>query len=245
MAIVVAHPDDEVIGIGAQLPRMKNATFIHVTDGSPRNLADAQHAGFSNARDYAKARRKELKAALRIAGIPLAHTIELNFRDQDASLHLREITRRLSEIISRLKPKVILTHPYEGGHPDHDATAFAVHAACASVPRPPSVVEMTSYHRGPGGLVTSQFLPHMDHEIHVIQLTPEEIRLKERLFACFKTQRTMLQLFAIQTERFRLAPSYDFLSAPHPGALFYESLGFGITGRHFRSLVQTALSNKI
>ena len=29
--------------------------------------------------------------------------------------------------------RVVVTHAYEGGHPDHDAVAFAVHAAVAEV----------------------------------------------------------------------------------------------------------------
>ncbi len=35
--IVVAHPDDETIGLGAQLRRFEDALLVHVTDGAPRD----------------------------------------------------------------------------------------------------------------------------------------------------------------------------------------------------------------
>ncbi|HYG35829.1 MAG TPA: hypothetical protein VEC99_13645, partial [Clostridia bacterium] len=32
LTVIVAHPDDEVIGAGAQLPRWKKAQLVQVTD---------------------------------------------------------------------------------------------------------------------------------------------------------------------------------------------------------------------
>jgi hypothetical protein len=36
--LVAAHPDDEVMGAGAQLPHLSGIRIIHVTDDAPRNL---------------------------------------------------------------------------------------------------------------------------------------------------------------------------------------------------------------
>src|SRR5437764_14240340 len=69
VAIVVAHPDDETIGIGAQLRRLPNSTIVAVTDGAPRDESDAHAYGFSGWQDYAAARENELAAALAEAGI--------------------------------------------------------------------------------------------------------------------------------------------------------------------------------
>ena len=47
VVIVVAHPDDEVIGAGALLGHLRGVTILHVTDGSPRDPADALRAGLA------------------------------------------------------------------------------------------------------------------------------------------------------------------------------------------------------
>src|SRR5437764_14240477 len=62
--IVVAHPDDETVGMGAQLRRLGDALLLQVTDGAPRDGRDAAARGFASTADYAVARRAELHAAL-------------------------------------------------------------------------------------------------------------------------------------------------------------------------------------
>jgi LmbE family N-acetylglucosaminyl deacetylase len=52
----------------------------------------------------------------------------LGIPDQAASLGLAGLARRLAVQLAASGAEVVVTHAYEGGHPDHDATAFAVHA---------------------------------------------------------------------------------------------------------------------
>ena len=72
--------------------------------------------------------------------------------------HLTELAHRLREILEREKPQAVITHAYEGGHPDHDAAAFAVRAACRLAAEPPPILEMALYHRRDGRLVSGEFL---------------------------------------------------------------------------------------
>lgn len=239
--IVAAHPDDETIGLGGQLLHLKNLRIIHVTDGAPGNGRDAAGRGFRSRDDYALARRMELIQALAIAGIGPDGATCLGFVDQDASLHLVEVVRALRKIFDETAADIVFTHPYEGGHPDHDATSFAVHAAarqCASHPR---IIEFTSYHRNGDAMISGCFLPSIGSKVRTLHLSPDQRRRKRRMFACFSSQQDMLKLFRDDVERFRLAPDYDFTLPPHPGPLHYEGCDWGMTGERWRSLAAGAL----
>jgi LmbE family N-acetylglucosaminyl deacetylase len=242
--LIVAHPDDEVLAIGAQLPRLRQLWIAHVTDGAPRNLQDAQAAGFSTRRAYAQARRAELKAALGVAGLSFRRTIRLDWVDQEATSHLLELTAQLEKLLRELKPDVVLTHAYEGGHPDHDATAFAVHAARQLLIRrgqsPPELVEMPFYHAEAGEMIRGTFLAHPEIHETVLHLTALERERKRQLLACFRSQQRTLSAFPVEVERFRHAPAYDFTQPPHHGRLVYEQFDWGMTGQQWRELARQA-----
>jgi N-acetylglucosamine malate deacetylase 2 len=244
VAIVIAHPDDEVIGAGAQLPRLSNPLVICVTDGSPRNLADALSAGFATREDYGKARQNEMYSALESVKIHRSRVHVLELVDQEASFHLIELTHRIQNLLLEFQPDAILTQPYEGGHPDHDATAFAVHAATETLRRSgghtPTIVEMTSYHLRNGRMHTGSFLPGDGRDEIEFHLSEPERALKRCLFAHYGSQKNVLQYFPIDVERFRFAPDYNFTRPPHNGSLFYESFSWGVTGDSWRELVREA-----
>ncbi|MBC8096048.1 MAG: PIG-L family deacetylase [Akkermansiaceae bacterium] len=234
LAIVVAHPDDEVVGVGAQLRRWPHAHIVHVTDGAPHNSNDAWRAGFVTGEEYASARQRESISALTFAGIGISQLHSLGFTDQETPLHLVSITESLVDKFLELQPQFVITHPYEGGHPDHDSTAFAVHAARDILLREqgvaPVILEATSYFNRSGIMATSEFLPRARSSVKTLVLSADEIEFKQRLFARFKSQQNFLQYFSIRVERLRAAPSYDFTKRPHSGPLYYEQFQRGTTG---------------
>jgi LmbE family N-acetylglucosaminyl deacetylase len=245
--LVVAHPDDETIGAGARLCQLPDAWVVEVTDGAPRSLDCAQRHGYGTREAYAEARRKELHDALAIAGLPEDRLISLDFVDGEATLRLAELCIRITELIDTLQPDVILTHPYEGGHTDHDSTAFAVHLACGLLRRegvrPPAVLELTSYHARNGEKVVNQFLPHpgADRDKRFLELGEEERELKQRMFECFSSQRPVLDEFTTEYELFRPAPRYNFTRPPHEGRLNYERYGNPERGQAWRAQALRAL----
>ncbi|WP_162913003.1 PIG-L deacetylase family protein [Rhodospirillaceae bacterium SYSU D60014] len=246
-AIVAAHPDDEVIGAGGQLSRLRALTLLHVTDGAPRNMRDAAAGGFETRQAYARARRGELEQALALAGIAPQQTDRIGIADQEAAFHLAELALTLAERLDRICPDIVVTHPYEGGHPDHDSTAFAVHGACDLLKRrngvSPAIVEMASYHMRDGTIAALEFLPNGDHDIVLLPLTDAQQCLKRRMIACFASQAAMLTRFPPDREPFRPAPTYDFRRPPHAGRLFYELFDWGMTGARWRALAGTALAS--
>lgn len=246
VGIVFAHPDDETIGCGAQLARWAGATLVLVTDGAPVNLKDAHALGFATAAEYAAVRRRELGHALVIAGVPADAPLTLDIPDQQVSHRLVELTHRLIEIIETRNLGVLCTHAYEGGHPDHDATAFAVHAAARLLEargRSVLVLEMPFYQAGDGDMARQRFAPAADIPEITVRLSPEEQALKRRMMAAYRTQAAILGPFEVKTEHFRVAPRYDFTVLPNRGRLLYEQQDWGLTGAEWIVLARAALAD--
>lgn len=244
--IVAAHPDDEAVGAASILFDAAEVAVVHVTDGAPRHGTDARARGFESREGYAAARAVEARAALAFAGVPERLRLALGIVDQEASLRLAGLTRSLMEVIARLEPERIVTHAYEGGHPDHDATAFAVHAAVAlrraAGATPVAIWEMAPYHRGPGGsLESGVFLGGASRNDVVRRLDSLERSRKRTLLARYRTQRASLRRIGVEEERFRRAPHYDFTQPPHPGRLWFESFPWEMTAARFGDLVRYAL----
>ena len=239
--LVFAHPDDEVVALGSRLKRFQSAHFFHVTDGAPQNEIDSQAHGFRLLGDYREARRKELHQAFERAGLQDATEEWLGISDQDASFHLPDLVQRLRSILSQRRPEVVFTHPYEGGHPDHDACAFAVHQAISLLENAPVVIEAAFYHAGPSGMETGRFLPapNATREL-VYRLNRAERQNKRHLFNCFATQQQVLSCFSLDTERFRITPKYNFQKPPHTPPVFYDGQPWGMTSVHFSELAREA-----
>ena len=239
--LIAAHPDDETIGAGALLRRRANIKVIHVTDGSPPNLGDALAAGFTTREEYAEARRKETVQALAQAGIREDAITNLHFTDQQLAFHLKELSERVLALVRQFQPELVLTHAYEGGHPDHDSVAFA----CQMARRSASFCscEFAGYHAGCGGMEICAFLPSEEQTQYTYQLNADERELKIAMMKRFTTQQKTLQPFTRpEVERFRVAPQYDFTRPPHEGKLWYENFNWGTDGACWRKKASQTLS---
>ena len=224
--ILVAHPDDETLACGGEMIHWPDCVIAHITDGSPRAASFAHAAGFATREAYADARRSELLCALSKVGGRKTRTFGLT--DQESWRDLIWLSHKVTELMDEIKPTAVMTHPYEGGHPDHDAAAFAVQHACKSLgPHPPVRIEAAFYNRLAGIFRTNEFLP--GPPITEVELDEAARLRKQDMFACFASQQSVLSAFSTSIERYRAAPHYIFTEPPHPGPLNYETLGWGIT----------------
>jgi LmbE family N-acetylglucosaminyl deacetylase len=241
--VLAAHPDDETIGCGALLARAAVAHVVHLTDGAPVDPALVPAEWRRDREAYRRARRREALCAVGLAGVPAAHVLCLGAVDQDASFAMASLGRRAADLLETLAPDVVIAHPYEGGHPDHDAAAFVARAAIGLVAarggRCPELVEMTSYHAASGQLIRGAFIGGGGDRLRVVLSDPERSH-KQRMLSCFETQRDQLADFSTAEECFRAAPRYDFSAPPHPGRLHYERLGWSMTGERWRELCDRA-----
>jgi len=225
VALVVAHPDDETIGLGPLLKLLRSAHAIHLTDGAPRDLRSVHAAGFRSSADYAQARARELARVLDLAHVPAQRRHAFAIGDQQAFRHLPTIAAALGAFFHTQGIEAVFTHPYEGGHLDHDACACAVALACKRMERqgqkPPSVMEMAFYHESEHGLVTQRFSQEGDADV-VIAFDQAEAMIREEMFAANASQAAILGLFREHLVRLRPAPRYDFRRLPNHGHIFYH-----------------------
>ena len=242
-AAVVAHPDDEVLGFGLRLPAFRDLVLAHVTDGAPADMGDAVRAGFAARAAYAQARARELDAGLEALGAA-PRRVGLGVQDQAAVFHLVEITAALRAPLA--SAELVLTHAYEGGHPDHDACAFAVQLACealAAEGRPAPVrLEFAEHHKDPAAGLAFGFWPDRGSPSVAPEARHEEVARKQAALACHVSQGRITARFDPARESYRAAPNYDFTRPPPPGATIYDDWGWPITSARWLVAARPALA---
>jgi LmbE family N-acetylglucosaminyl deacetylase len=249
--LLAAHPDDETIGASAFLGRLPNTTVVYLTDGAPRDRQLWSAGGNHTREEYARIRRKEAETALRLLGILPGRIQYLGAIDQESVFQLHDLTEALLDLLYKQQPDILITHSYEGGHPDHDSAALVASLAIQSCESrratAPELLEMTSYHARGGKCFMGEFLPESAAQASsspelILQLSPEESARKQCMMNCYQSQQRVLQNFQVRSEHLRLAPAYDFTKPPHPGKLWYECMGWPTTGKQWRALATQAVA---
>jgi len=241
VVLLAAHPDDETIGASALLAKFPQTSLVYLTDGAPRNAKFWSSDAHGSREEYAAMRRAEAQCALSCARIPPDQIAWLGGIDQEAIHAATTLTARFAEYLSARRPDVVLTHPYEGGHPDHDTAALVASAAISHFAAETLLLEMTSYHARAGQCVTGEFLDFDPAAEIEFELTDEEQRRKRQMLNAHASQHAVLAGFSVDRERFRPAPAYDFSKPPHEGRLWYECMHWPMTGSHWRSLATAAI----
>lgn len=210
-------------------------------------MTDARAAGFEDRAAYAEARKQECVSALAIADVPEDRVVNLEVTDHCASEDLANLAKRITAFLQQSGADIVVTHPYEGGHPDHDATAFATHAALRLMKenglRPPVLFEMALHPSEDFKVRVPEFLPGPERESTTLLLDERATKLKRRMFACFETQRESLAASPFGPEKFRQPAAYDFTTPPHDGKLHYENFDWAPRSKDWQTLASQALAD--
>ncbi|WP_210528766.1 PIG-L deacetylase family protein [Rubellimicrobium arenae] len=227
VVLVVAHPDDETLALASRLDCLEDLSIIHLTDGAPRDLRDARQAGVDTVENYAELRRQELRTAMAALG----STAELRcywHPDQEAILHGAAIVQNL--VRDLWGAGAVITHPYEHGHPDHDAAALCVALACRRFEaerRPvPDRFEFPSYHLRQGQARFGEFWPDASAPETAMPLSDDDRARRRAGLACFGSQQAFLSHMPEMGERLRPAPAYDFRAPAPSGQAWYDQFGW-------------------
>lgn len=227
--ILVAHPDDEVIGFGALMQQMRRAVVVFATDGAPRD--DYFWKQYGSREAYAELRRSEAHRALAIVGaepVFLSDRVAGGIADQELFRCLPAAVQAFDRVIAETRPGALLTLSYEGGHPDHDSACFiaSVVGKRAGIP----VWEAPLYHRDPDGKGAVQKFHQRSGEELDLQVEGSAMQKKMEMFHTYKSQNLVLGGFRPEIETFRPMTAYDFTRRPMPWKLNYEVWQWKMSG---------------
>lgn len=122
--IIVAHPDDEVLGCGATIAK-------HIDNGDVVQVIFLSD-GFSS-RDDDDSRNRNAKMASKV--LACKDPVFLNYPDNQLdTVPLLDIVKKIEKHINMLQPKVIYTHFFGDLNIDHQITHKAVMTACRPQP---------------------------------------------------------------------------------------------------------------
>jgi LmbE family N-acetylglucosaminyl deacetylase len=134
---VLAHPDDESLGLGGTLAKYAADGFetYLVTATRGERGWNGDEKDFPGLEALGKIREAELLAAARVLGLREVNFLDYLDGDLDQA-HPAEAIRKIVQHVRRIRPQVVITFDSFGayGHPDHIAIAQFTHAAlvCAA-----------------------------------------------------------------------------------------------------------------
>lgn len=169
--VVAAHPDDEVLGMGATIKKLSKKNTIHLCV-----VSEGASAQYKN-RKMIKVRKNSCLKAGKILGISKFYFLEFPDMKLDSIPHL-EINIELEKIINKFKPDVVYTTPNNDLNKDHQI----VFESTLVVTRPGSspVRKLLCYELP--GLVVRSLNPNIYEEVS------KELKFKIKAFKEYKSE---------------------------------------------------------
>jgi LmbE family N-acetylglucosaminyl deacetylase len=135
VAVVAAHPDDEVLGCGGTLARMATeGRAVHIlllADGETSRRDDADQD--PDSRKIA-ARKVAAEKACKVLGCASVEVLTLPDNRLDG-LVLLDVVKQVEEFLLRHRPSTVFTHHAGDVNIDHQVVHAAVVTACRPLPK--------------------------------------------------------------------------------------------------------------
>ena len=169
--IIAAHPDDEVLGMGATIKKLaKKRNKIHlliISEGTTAQYSDSK---------MIRTRRNACKKSAKILGISSIDFLDYPDMKLDTISHL-EINKEIEKIIKKFKPKIVYTTPNHDLNLDHKI----VHNSTLVATRPQSGVKEIFSYEIPG-TVKKPNQPNVFEDITM------ELSYKIKAMKCYKSE---------------------------------------------------------
>lgn len=183
--IIVAHPDDEVLGAGGTIAKYvlsgAEVKLLIVTDGSTSQYRDEP-----NLEKIIKEKKMETKKAADILGISEIIYGGLPDMKLDMVEHVK-VNHVIESVINKFKPNIVFTHFYGDVNMDHQCVSHSTIVACRPVPGQ-CVRELYSYYV-PSSTdwniqnSTNTFMPNV-----FVNIEGEASERKYKAMACYGTE---------------------------------------------------------
>lgn len=201
LLVVMAHPDDECMATGGLILRHTRAgvatNLICATYGEKGWMGKPPGAKQEDLREIRAGELEQAAAALAITSVELWDYPDGGVGGSDQ----QEITQRIWDQISRLRPRAVVGWGPDGGygHPDHVAVGACTDAAVAAMTegQRPALYHVAfdeqigQFYREAvrlSGGDPSMSLAVQDHVDVVIELDSDEVMMKLRAIDCHKSQ---------------------------------------------------------
>lgn len=216
LLIIGPHPDDVEFSTGRLILKRKgkNVFIFCMTDGRK-----GQEIGNLPEEQFAKIRIKESQKALNFFGVSRKNIFYFKLPDQEV-MNNPYIIDKLFLLLKTINPDFVLIPPWEGAHPDHDATHFFSLIALKNADFPfENIFEYGSYNFYNGVLNVQKFIPKNTEEIKLIPLYEEQKKWNKAM-SFFKSQLSFQKEYVPKSkfEVFRKLPNYDYNKLPHENA---------------------------
>lgn len=208
--VFAAHQDDEVLGLGLTLVKHRShgdrVTVVFTTNGAGGNWKESN----ASQRAVSAARFKEACDALAVVGIDAAEIVCLGFPDGGLHRYIPEASADIATLIRAIVPDTIYVHAMEGGHVDHDVTAFVVQEVSARLRIAP-VFEWAEYNmEAPGGQAISDARFASDPYVPDFECAPtpsdqRESASKQEMLARYASQAVSIRYYPFRSEILRKA----------------------------------------
>ena len=170
--VIAAHPDDEVLGMGATIQKLsKENHTIHlcvVSEGATAQYTDNK---------MIEIRKKSCLKSGKLLGISTFDFLEFPDMKLDSIPHL-EINIKLEEIIEKYEPQIVYTTPSHDLNKDHQIVFEST--LVATRPQSSSVKEILSYELP--GITQIPFLPNIYVDVK------KEINQKIKAFKMYTSE---------------------------------------------------------
>ena len=203
IAFISPHPDDVELCCSIIIKHLISSGikvyYFCVTDGapSPKILSTIKCLPNNyNQLAYKTCRRKETITALNILGVNLAQIKFLDWPDLECYKHIPGIVRSFYNIIKNADG--IFCCPFEGGHPDHDITRFALAVASDRINYSGHIFEYASYNNR-GYQIFQKDSPCS----FTININSQEQKIKQQITQVFVSQKKEMEQFRTDVELFR------------------------------------------